>query len=349
MGRDTAGLPRVYWRLRRARLGRRASETRENKVKAREKAHQQLEQIIDEVARSYDEGRRIDNLESSALPNQRKVIEALRHLQNVLYMGFYSTRLLNRINLRQSIGEHLYDAFEILCQQISRAVVYSRAGRGEPSEDDIAWSDGAVLGVFAKLPEIRETVSLDVEASYDGDPAAKSIEEVIFSYPAVDAISIYRIAHEFHRREVPLIPRIMSEYAHGRTGIDIHPGARVGKRFFIDHGTGVVVGETTVIGDRVKIYQGVTLGALSLPRDAAGELIRDHKRHPTIEDEVTIYAGATILGGDTVVGKGSVIGGNVWLTESVPPNSRVTYSVAGSAQRTQRSKITGAKEKVEDR
>ncbi|RMD85086.1 MAG: serine acetyltransferase [Candidatus Dadabacteria bacterium] len=299
-----------------------------------EEAHRQLEKIIDAVAASYDAGRRIDNLESAALPNQRQVIEALRHLQHVLYMGFYSTRPLNRVNLRQAVGEHLYSAFEILCQQISRAVVYARVGHGAPSPQDVEWSERAILDVFAKLPEIRETVALDVEAAYQGDPAAKSIEEVIFSYPAVEAISIYRIAHEFHLRDVPLIPRIMSEYAHGRTGIDIHPGAQIGKHFFIDHGTGVVIGETTVIGDRVKIYQGVTLGALSLPRDATGELIRGRKRHPTIEDDVTIYAGATILGGETVVGAGSVIGGNVWLTESVPPGSRVTYSVTGATQRT---------------
>ncbi|RMF23096.1 MAG: serine acetyltransferase [Deltaproteobacteria bacterium] len=310
-------------------------------TKSSEQAHARLETIIDAVARSYDGGRRIDNLESSALPNQRQVIEALRHLQHVLYMGFYSTRPLNRVNLRQSIGDHLYAAFEILCLQISRAVVYARVGHGEPSDEDVAWSEKAILDVFASLPDIRETVSLDVEAAYVGDPAAKSIEEVIFSYPAVEAVSIYRIAHEFFVRDVPLIPRIMSEYAHGRTGIDIHPGAQIGKRFFIDHGTGVVIGETTVIGDRVKIYQGVTLGALSLPRNAAGELIRDRKRHPTIEDDVTIYAGATILGGDTVVGAGSVIGGNVWLTESVPPNTRVTYSVTGSAQRTSKTSRSG--------
>ncbi len=317
-------------------------------TKGSEQAHERLETIIDAVARSYDRGRRIDNLESSALPNQRQVIEALRHLQNVLYMGFYSTRPLNRVNLRQSLGDHLYAAFEILCQQISRAVVYSRVGRGEPSEQDIAWSEKAILDVFAALPDIRETVSLDVEAAYMGDPAAKSIEEVIFSYPAVEAVSVYRISHEFYVREVPLIPRIMSEYAHGRTGIDIHPGARIGKRFFIDHGTGVVIGETTVIGDRVKIYQGVTLGALSLPRDASGELIRDRKRHPTIEDDVTIYAGATILGGDTVVGAGSVIGGNVWLTESVPANTRVTYSVTGSAQRAAKTpRLAGQSEPAE--
>ena len=170
------------------------------------------------------------------------------------------------------------------------------------------------------LVALRERISDDVAAAYEGDPAASSFEEIAVSYPAIRALSIHRIAHELYRRGVPLLPRIMSEYAHDRTGIDIHPGAQIGRHFFIDHGTGVVIGETTEIGDRVRLYQGVTLGASSL-RDASA--LRGVKRHPTVEDEVTIYAGAKILGGDTVIGAGSIIGGNVWLTESVPPGARV--------------------------
>jgi serine O-acetyltransferase len=189
--------------------------------------------------------------------------------------------------------------------------------------------------VFARIPCVREQLSLDVRAAYQGDPAAKSIEEIVFSYPAVQAITAHRFAHEFQLRKVPMIPRILAEHAHSVTGIEIHPGARIGKRFFIDHGTGAVIGETTLIGDDVKLYQGVTLGALSMPRDEAGALIREAKRHPTIENGVTIYAGATILGGNTVIGENSVIGSNTWIIESVPPNTRVTYS-AFNARSTQR-------------
>ena len=177
--------------------------------------------------------------------------------------------------------------------------------------------------VIGHIPEIRRLLSGDIQAAYDGDPAANSVEEVILSYPAILAVATHRIAHLLYRREVPLIPRIMSEYAHGITGIDINPGARIGKNFFIDHGTGTVIGETTVIGDNVKLYQGVTLGALSFPRDEKGKIVKGRKRHPTIEDNVVIYAGATILGGGTVIGRNSVIGGNVWITSSVPPNTKV--------------------------
>jgi serine O-acetyltransferase len=183
-----------------------------------------------------------------------------------------------------------------------------------------------VMRLFNKLPELRALLNDDVLAAFAGDPAAKSVEEVIFSYPAIQAITTYRIAHELYCEQVPMIARILSEHAHGKTGIDIHPGAQIGRGFFIDHGTGVVIGETCIIGDNVKLYQGVTLGALSLPRDDAGALLRHHRRHPTIEDNVTIYSGTTILGGDTVIGEGSVIGGNVWLVESVPPHSKVTYN-----------------------
>jgi len=296
------------------------------KVQTSERGHQQLDRIITAVADSYRIGRGIDSLESAALPNQRKVTEALEHLKHVVYMGFYSTRDLTDANLRHYVGEHLYEAFELLVGQIARAVVYRRLRGGAPEPSDIEWSEAVVLDVLGGLPAMRGDLQLDLQAAYEGDPAAESIEEIVFSYPAIEAITCYRVAHEFHERKVPMIPRIMTEHAHTQTGIDIHPGARIGKAFFIDHGTGVVIGATCEIGDRVKIYQGVTLGALSIPRDQCGEVIRNSKRHPTIEDDVTIYAGATILGGETVVGRRSVIGGNVWLTESVPPGSRVTYS-----------------------
>lgn len=301
------------------------------------RSYDRLEAVIDRVAADYDGRKEIDNLESAALPNRLAVIEALNHLKPAIYMGFYTTRALNPLNLRYAISEHLYPAFEILVEQIHRALAYQRmCGRTCPPDE--GWAEEVVLRLFDKLPELRRALNEDVAAAYEGDPAAKGIEEVIFSYPAIQAITTYRIAHELYKEQVPMVPRIMTEHAHGKTGIDLHPGALIGRRFFIDHGTGVVIGETTVIGNDVKIYQGVTLGALSLPRDDAGELIRNGKRHPTIEDNVTIYSGATVLGGQTIIGKGSIIGGNVWLIESVAPGSKITFD-----SRTQVSQIPPAR------
>ncbi len=285
--------------------------------------YEELESIVDRVAASYGGNREIDSMQSAALPNRRAVIEALNHLKPVIYMGFYSTRPLSRGNLRYSISEHLHPAYEILVEQIGRALLYEQTcGRATVSHEP-DWSETVVMRLFGKLPELRALLNEDVIAAFDGDPAAKSVEEVIFSYPAIQAITTHRIAHELYKDDVPMIPRILSEHAHGKTGIDIHPGALIGRSFFIDHGTGVVIGETSVIGNHVKLYQGVTLGALS-PRRTEGALHRRRKRHPTIEDNVTIYSGATILG-DTVIGEGSVIGGNVWLVESVPPRSKILY------------------------
>ncbi|MGD8317639.1 MAG: serine acetyltransferase [Myxococcales bacterium] len=286
------------------------------------KGHQDLESVIDLITASYDSGDEIDNLDSAALPNKRAVITAFNHLMPVLYMGFYSTRSLNRTNLRYALSEHLYPAQDILVEQIDRAVRYQeRMGRAVETKPD-GWSEEVVLRLFQKLPQLRRVLNTDVRAAYGGDPAASSIEEVVFSYPSVQAISAYRVAHELHLEDVPMIPRIITEYAHSETGIDINPEAQIGDSFFIDHGTGVVIGATTIIGRNVKLYQGVTLGALSVSRDDLSGS-RGSKRHPTIEDDVTIYAGASIHGGETVIGKGSVIGGNVWLTKSVPPGSKI--------------------------
>jgi serine O-acetyltransferase len=291
---------------------------------ARATRHRDVEGALDSIVESYAGPEEINNLESAALPNKRAVIDAFNHLKPVIYMGFYSTRSLNRDNLRYAISEHLYPAYEILVEQIDRAVTYEeRLGKAGATRGS-GWSEEALLRLLNALPELRRTLNRDVLAAQEGDPAAKSIEEVIFSYPAIEAITAYRLAHVLHLEQVPMIPRIISEYAHSKTGIDIHPGAEIGERFFIDHGTGVVIGETCVIGNNVKLYQSVTLGALSL-RGAESAALRSRKRHPTLEDDVTIYSGATILGGDTVIGKGSVIGGNVWLTHSVPPNSKITY------------------------
>ncbi len=284
--------------------------------------HQDLEDVIDVVADSYDGDDEINNLESADLPNKRAVIAAFNHIMPVLYMGFYSTRALNRTNLRYALSEHLYPAQDILVEQICRAVRYQeRMGRVAKPKPE-GWSEEVVLRLFKKIPELRGVLNTDVRAAFDGDPAASSIEEVVFSYPSIQAISAYRVAHELFLDDVPMIPRIITEHAHSRTGIDINPGARIGESFFIDHGTGVVIGATAIIGRNVKLYQGVTLGALSVTRGEVNDS-RGDKRHPTIEDDVTIYAGASIHGGDTVIGQGSVIGGNVWLTKSVPPGSKI--------------------------
>jgi serine O-acetyltransferase len=281
----------------------------------------ELEQAIDEVVASYDGPEEINNLESAALPNKRAVIEALDHIKPVVYMGFFSKRPLSRDNLRYTVSEHLYPAYEILIEQIARAVTYEEHVGRQPVHRPDGWNDEVVLRLYRKLPELRRLLNADVLAAFAGDPAAHSIEEIVFSYPAIEAITTYRLAHVLFEERVPMIPRIWSEYAHSRTGIDINAGAQVGESFFIDHGTGVVVGETAVIGNNVKLYQGVTLGALSTRRPPReGE---ESKRHPTIEDDVTIYSGATILGGSTVIGRGSVIGGNVWLIKSVAPGSKI--------------------------
>ncbi len=282
----------------------------------------ELETAIDSIVASYDGPEVINNLESAALPNKRAVIDAFKHLKPVIYLGFYSYRSLTRENLRYALSEHLYPAYEILVEQIRRALTYDEAAGRSPAHA-AGWSEEVVLQLLQCLPEIRRRLNVDVLAAYEGDPAARSIEEVVFSYPVIEAITAYRLAHFLYDHGVPMIPRIISEYAHGQTGVDVHPGAQIGEGFFIDHGTGVVIGETAQLGRNVKMFQGVTLGALSTRRsDYAGKPL-PVKRHPTIEDNVTIYAGATILGGETVIGAGSVIGGNVFLIKSVPPGSKV--------------------------
>jgi serine O-acetyltransferase len=297
-----------------------------------------LEAAIDAVVASYTGQLTIDNLESSALPNKRAVIEAFDHLKSAVFVGFYAKRAIRPENLRHEIAEHLYAAHHLFSEQIDRALTYDRwmnreidptsaragadtnaiARAHEPSLLPEGSGEAVALALFAQIPALRREIDLDVRAAYDGDPAAKNVEEIVYSYPSIEAIVAYRIAHRLLQSGLPMIPRIITEHAHSRTGIDISPGAQIGERFFIDHGTGVVIGETSVIGNDVKLYQGVTLGALSVPRRHDSQ-----KRHPTLEDGVTIYAGATVLGGDTIIGARSVIGGNVWLTKSVPPDSKV--------------------------
>jgi serine O-acetyltransferase len=254
--------------------------------------------------------------------SREKIIQILHKLREVIFPGYFDATKIDPVNLRYSMGQ----AVSMLFDQLSEQITYSI--RHDCFRYDLSCQDCEKMGYedtllfLEAIPDIQRVLGQDVQACFEGDPAAKSLDEIIFCYPGIFAIMVYRIAHKLHELAVPFIPRIMTEYAHGQTGIDIHPGAAIGEGFVIDHGTGVVIGETTFIGNQVRIYQGVTLGALSLPKNA-GEELRGKKRHPTIEDEVIIYSGATILGGNTRIGARSVIGGNVWLTESVPPDTRV--------------------------
>lgn len=282
-----------------------------------------LEEVRDALVASYSGPEAINNLESCRLPNRRAVIAAFDHLQHLLFMGFYSTRSLTPENLGMSISEHLLPARDVLVEQIARAVAFDDDRPDAPCRDD-GFAERVVMDLLRELPAVRSELDGDVAAAFEHDPAAESLEEVVYSYPGIRAMTAYRIAHRLHRAGVPLVPRMLTEHAHARTGIDIHPAAVIGERLFIDHGTGVVVGATAVVGNDVRLYQGVTLGALSIPRnDRSGA--SKVKRHPTLEDHVTVYAGATILGGETVIGRGSVIGGNVWLTRSVPPHSKIVF------------------------
>jgi len=265
---------------------------------------------------------RLEHLAPTPLPDKALIIQLLDDFLEVIYPGYFGRKFVEVSHIEEHVAALMHSIYERLTVEIYRSV---RPDCGEPAVvcahcQNIA--EEQALALLRKLPALRTRLSVDVQAAYDGDPAAKSIDEVIFAYPAIVAITIFRIAHELHTQGVPLLPRIMTEHAHSVTGIDIHPGATIGQGFFIDHGTGVVIGETTIIGNHVKLYQGVTLGALSFVMDEEGRLVRGRKRHPTIEDNVVIYAGATILGGNTVIGEGSVIGGNVWLTHSIPPNTK---------------------------
>ncbi len=286
----------------------------------------ELPNIADGIAESYAREARTRHISATPLPSRVEVIRILEELRELLFPGYFGEQLLHEATVNYHIGKHLDSLLRRLSEQIYAIVRHECPRKVTPCSHCSQRAENGAMLFLRRIPELREILAEDVQAAYDGDPAAQSLDEVIFSYPGLEAVATYRIAHELHCLGVPLIPRMMTEYAHSRTGIDIHPGARIGRSFFIDHGTGVVIGETAVIGDNVKLYQGVTLGALSFPRDETGKLIRGRKRHPTVEDDVTIYSGATILGGETVIGKGAVIGGNVWLTSSVPPGTRVTIA-----------------------
>ncbi len=261
------------------------------------------------------------------LPSRDRLVELVEDLRSVLFPGYFGTQDLTAETMRFQVGSTLDRVSRVLVEQVERGLAYACVEQPEHCQrcdrQAIELSDA----FLRRLPAVRRKLAMDVTAAFEGDPAATSPDEAIFCYPGVLAITNYRLAHELHVLGVPLIPRIITEHAHSITGIDIHPGATIGERFFIDHGTGVVVGETCIIGDRVRIYQGVTLGAKSLPQDRHGRPLEGTERHPVVEDDVIIYSGATILGRVTV-GRGSVIGGNVWLTRSVPPGSRITQAAS---------------------
>ncbi len=285
-----------------------------------------LSPLIDRLLDTYQDGIGINHKTGHDLPNRDNVIRSLERLFDICFPGFfYGGHPVTDDNIKYHIGDQFNHVLLELSTEIERAFRYAckmdKCEHCKVAER----SREAVMHLLEKLPEIRETLKTDVQAGFDGDPASASLDEVIISYPAIHAIGTYRLAHELYIKNVPLIPRMWSEYAHSITGVDINPGAKIGKSFFIDHGTGVVIGETCDIGDYVQVYQGVTLGALA---PAKGQSIRGSKRHPTIEDHVIIYAGATILGGKTVIGKGSTIGGNVWLTDSVEPGTKVVIGKA---------------------
>ena len=287
-----------------------------------------LETVIDRIFTSYAAVGGINHLHGPNLPSMESIIRIISDLESILFPGFKTEEHIDEQSLRCTLGENVHRIMRNLSAEICKSLAFGARAEGEssdgacsdPAEGEEARHDAEeiTLTLLERIPEIRRRLRMDVEAAFAGDPAAKSREEVILAYPGVEAVLIHRVAHELWNLGVPLIPRMMSEYVHGKTGIDIHPGATIGDYFFIDHATGVVIGETTIIGNWVKVYQGVTIGALSVKKSEANV-----KRHPTIEDEVTIYAGATILGGNTVIGKGSTIGGNVWITSSVPPGSTI--------------------------
>ncbi len=282
-----------------------------------------IDMLIDGILDSYDRYGGINRSESENFPNRENVIAVLSELQRLVFPGFRCAEEITPVNIRYITGMRVNRIIAVLTKEIQKALAYTDSHRTDAPaaecRERFQQAEAIAMALVEELPETRRKITIDAEAAYRGDPAAQSSEDVILSYPGLEAILVYRIAHFLYENSIPVIPRIMSEHIHGKTGIDINPGAEIGESFFIDHGTGVVIGESTVIGRNVKIYQGVTLGALSVKKG-----LMNKKRHPTIEDDVTIYAGATILGGKTVIGRGCIIGGNTWVTESLPPGTVLT-------------------------
>ena len=283
-----------------------------------------IDSLVDRILDSYEKYGLINRNDIENFPNRQNVVSVLQDLQSLILPGFKAAEDIEPLNIRFITGQKVNNIIAKLTREIQKSLIYTISkvkGNSDNIENSHCFklAERTSIALIEEIPELRRKIQLDTIAAYNGDPAAHSKEEVILSYPGLEAIVIHRIANFLYKNVIPIIPRIMSEHVHGKTGIDIHPGATIGESFFIDHGTGVVIGETCVIGKNVKIYQGVTLGALSVKKE-----LQDKKRHPTIEDNVTIYAGATILGGDTVIGKGCIIGGNTWVTQSVEEGTVIT-------------------------
>ena len=285
-----------------------------------------LDDVAGKLVASYLGDERARRISHRFLPSREAIVEILERVLDLMYPGYFGRRDLNKENLAAFTAQAVYALGPKIEQEMEHCLCYGREREtARPDIGDCAPKSRELTQVFLRrLPEIRQLLLRDVQAAYDGDPAASNLDEVVLAYPGLLAVSVYRVAHALYDLGVPMMARIMTEWAHSKTGCDIHPGAKIGPAFFIDHATGAVIGETTEIGEGVKLYQGVTLGALSFPRDAAGQIIRGRKRHPTVEAGSTLYANATVLGGQTVVGSESVIGGSVFLTRSVPARSRVS-------------------------
>lgn len=284
--------------------------------------HHLIPGVVKQLLQSWNTKECYEHISPVSIPSHRSIIDIIKQARRILFPGYFTSAKLHASNLEYYIGKETTELYDKLAEQITMAIRHNCRRQEQPCTNCEQRSNHIAFQVIKKLPKIASLLAHDIRATLEGDPASKSPDEIIFSYPGLLAITVYRIAHELYQLDVPIVPRIMTEWAHGETGIDINPGALIDEGLFIDHGTGVVIGETTVIGKNVRIYQGVTLGALSLPRDA-GESLRNTKRHPTIEDNVIIYANTTILGGNTVIGANSVIGGNIWLTESVSTGTKV--------------------------
>ncbi len=287
-----------------------------------------LPELVDAVMRSYGEDASTHYIDRAYLPRPDITAGLSRQLLEVTYPGYFGRAGLTSHNVTYHVGEVLARLWETLRREITHCLCHDseRCGQavGDEQEPCAHQAEQIATDLIARIPEIRGLLATDIQAHYDGDPAAVCASEIILAYPGLLAITLHRYAHALHRADVPFLPRMMAEHVHATTGIDIHPGARIGSHFCIDHGTGVVIGETAEIGNNVKIYQGVTLGALSFPKDERGRIIREHKRHPTVGNDVTIYANAIILGGQTVIGDGAVVGGSVFLTRSVAPGHQVS-------------------------
>ncbi len=286
---------------------------------------EKLPELTERIVQTYRDERTISHLGHCPLPRYEAVIAATEDLKEILYPGYRRREGLHLGNVAYHVGDLIDRLHDLLTTQIARALRHDSGASVDchDATDFEALGQAKAIQFLNELPALRDVLARDVQAALDGDPAVRTHDEITFCYPGLEAVTVYRLAHVLHQLEVPLIPRMMTEWAHSKTGIDIHPGAKIGSYFFIDHGTGVVIGETCEIGDHVKLYQGVTLGALSFAMDADGHLVRGLKRHPSIEDRVVIYANATILGGHVVIGHDSVIGSNVWLTRSVDPHTTV--------------------------